>query len=65
MQGDVSIELVEERNPITNQDRQDRITNLVSEPEAKALAGNFTTSDKPDATEHGPQALLHELREIT
>ena len=29
MEGDVSVELLEERYPITNQDRQDRITNFV------------------------------------
>lgn len=29
MQGDVSVELVEEWDPLTNQDRQDRITNFV------------------------------------
>jgi len=29
MQSDVSVELLEERYPIANQDRQDRITNLV------------------------------------
>jgi hypothetical protein len=29
MEGDVSVELVEERYPIANQDRQDRITNFI------------------------------------
>ncbi|KAF5408822.1 MAG: hypothetical protein Udaeo2_09870 [Candidatus Udaeobacter sp.] len=29
MEGDVSVELLEERSPIANQDRQDRITNFV------------------------------------
>ena len=29
MEGDVSVELLEEWDPITNQDRQDRITNFV------------------------------------
>jgi hypothetical protein len=29
MEGDISVELLEEWDPITNQDRQDRITNLV------------------------------------
>jgi hypothetical protein len=29
MEGDVSVELLEEWNPITNQDRQDRVTNFV------------------------------------
>jgi len=29
MQGDVSVELLEELDPITNQDRQDRIANFV------------------------------------
>ena len=30
MESDVSVELLEERYPIANQDRQDRITNFVS-----------------------------------
>jgi hypothetical protein len=29
MKGDVSVELLEEWNPITNQDRQDRIANFI------------------------------------
>ena len=29
MEGDVSVEFLEERDPITNQDRQDRIANFV------------------------------------
>jgi hypothetical protein len=29
VEGDVSVELLEEPDPITNQDREDRITNLV------------------------------------
>jgi hypothetical protein len=64
MEGDVSVELLEERYPIANQDRQDRIANFVGQPEAKAFAGDCTASNKPDATERGPQAPIHELREI-
>jgi hypothetical protein len=29
MESDVSVELLEESDPLTNQDRQDRITNFV------------------------------------
>ena len=65
VEGDVSIELVEEGDPIANQDRQDRIANFVGEPETHAFAGNHTAPNKPDRTERGPQALIHELREIT
>jgi hypothetical protein len=64
MEGDVSVELLEERYPIANQDRQDRIANFVGQPETKAFAGDCTASNKPDATERGPQAPIHELREI-
>jgi len=55
MESDVSVELLEERYPIANQDRQDRITNFVGEPETKACAGNYTACNKPDGTERAPQ----------
>jgi hypothetical protein len=29
-------------NPATNQDRQDRITNFVGQPETKAFGGDYT-----------------------
>ena len=64
MEGDVSVELLEERYPIANQDRQDRITNFVGQSETKAFAGNYTASNKPDGTERGPQVPIHELRKI-
>src|SRR2546423_3520472 len=64
MEGDVSVELLEERDPIANQDRQDRIANFVGQPETKAFAGNYTASNKPDATEPGAQAPIHKLRKI-
>ena len=64
MEGDVPVELFEERDPIPNQDRQDRIANFVGQPETKAFGGDHTASDKPDGTERGPQAPIHELREI-
>ena len=44
MEGDVSFQLLEESYPIANQDRQDRITNFVGEPETKAFAGSYTAS---------------------
>ena len=40
MEGDVSVEFLEEWDPITNQDRQDRITNFVGQPETKAFGGD-------------------------
>jgi hypothetical protein len=64
MEGDVSVELLEELDPIADQDREDRITNFVGQPETKAVGGEYTASNKPDATEGGPQAPIHELREI-
>src|SRR5262249_25123620 len=64
MEGDIAVELVEEWYPVANQDRQDRIANFVRQPEAKAFAANYTAPHKPDATECGQQAPLHELRKI-
>jgi hypothetical protein len=64
MEGDVAVELVEEWDSIANQDRQDRINNFVGQSETKAFSGNRTASNKPDASERGPQAPVHELREI-
>src|SRR5262245_51982157 len=40
MKGDISVELLEEAGPITDQDWQDRITNFVGQPEAKTFATN-------------------------
>src|SRR2546428_12098921 len=64
MEGDVSVELLEEWDPITNQDRQDRIANFVGYPETKAFGGDHTASNKPDCTERGPYATIHELRNV-
>jgi hypothetical protein len=64
MEGDVSVKLLEEWDPIADQDRQDRIANFVGQPETKAFGGDYTASNKPDAMEPGPQAPIHELREI-
>jgi hypothetical protein len=64
MEGDVLVELLEKWNPITNQDRQDRIPNFVGQSETKAFGGDGTASNKPDGTERGPQPPIHELREI-
>src|SRR4030095_6952117 len=64
MEGDVSVELLEERNPIANQDRQDRIANFVGQPETKAFPGNYTPANEPDVTERGTQAPIYELRQI-
>jgi hypothetical protein len=59
MEGDVSVELLEEWDSITNQDRQDRIPNFVGQPETKALDGDCTAANKPDGTECGPQAPIY------
>src|SRR5947209_7213505 len=64
MEGDVSVELLEEWDPITDQDRQDRIANFVGQPETKAFGGDDAASDKPDGPEPGPQAPIHEPCEI-
>src|SRR5262249_17420026 len=64
VEGDVSVELLEERDSITDQDRQNRITNFVGQPATKALRGDCRPSDNPDGTEPGPQAPVHKLRQI-
>src|SRR5687768_9453637 len=64
MEGDVPVELLEEPDSITNQDRQYRIAHLVRQPETKAFGGDHPASHKPDGTEPGPQATIHELGEI-
>jgi hypothetical protein len=40
MKGDIFVELLEEADPITYQDWQDRITNFVGQPKAKAFTTN-------------------------
>jgi hypothetical protein len=42
MEGDIPVELLEEWDSIANQDRQDRITNFVRQPETKAFPGDYT-----------------------
>src|ERR1051325_8736873 len=64
MEGDVPVELLEERDPLTDQDRQDRKPELVGQAETQAFGGDDTASDKPDAAERGPQPPGHERREI-
>src|SRR5262245_4419842 len=64
MEGDVSVELIEEGNSVTNQDRHDRVTNFVGQPETKAFAGNDTAANEPDAPEPRAQAAVHERRKI-
>jgi hypothetical protein len=64
MEGDISVELFEEGDSVADQDRQDRITNFVGEPETEALARNHTSSYEPNIIECGPQAPIHELLEV-
>src|SRR4029078_3525061 len=64
MKRDVPVELLEEPNPVTNQDRQNRITNLVRQPATKAFARNDTASDEPDAVKARSEAIVDEIREI-
>lgn len=64
MEGDVAAGLPEERDPVANQDRQDRVAHFVDQPETKALGGEGPASDEPDAAERGTQARIHELGEI-
>src|SRR5204863_1701648 len=64
MERDVAAEAFEERDPISDQDRQDGIIDFVGQPETKAFAGDCTTADEPDVAERRSQTLLYELREI-
>src|SRR5262245_43468770 len=61
---DVPVELLEEGDPVADQDRQDRVAHLVGQPETKTLARDDATSDEPDRAEARPQALIDELREV-
>ena len=48
MEANITVESIEERNALANQDRHDRVPNFVGEAEAKVFAGNRATSNKPD-----------------
>ena len=64
MEGYISVELLEEWDSIANQDRQDRITYFDRQPETKAFALDYTAPNKLDGTDRGPNAPIHELRDI-
>jgi hypothetical protein len=64
MEGDVSIEILKESDPIANQDWKDRIANFVGQPPTKAFGGEHTAANKPDITERRAQASIDELRQI-
>jgi hypothetical protein len=64
MEGDVALKPFEERGPIANEDRQDRIPNFVNQPEAKTRTTKTCASNNPDGSELGAQSPIHELREI-
>src|SRR5262245_3617561 len=64
MERDIPVEFLEESDSIANQDRQDRVTHFVRQPETKAFAGDDAAPNKPDGAEHGPQAPVHEQRQI-
>src|SRR6185295_19728045 len=64
MEGDIPVEPLEEGNSLANQDRQNRITHFVCQPETQAIAADCTAPNDPDATERRPQAAIHELRKI-
>ncbi len=65
MQGNVSVEPFDEGNSLTSQDRNDRLANLVGEPEPKAFAGNRAASNDPDTPESRLQSLIHQPREVS
>jgi hypothetical protein len=61
---DVPVEPVEEADPITDQNRQNRVTHLIGKPETQAFRGNDAASGEPDGTKPGPQMFVDELCEI-
>ena len=65
MKGDVFVEVLEKSDPLANQDRRDRIINLIGEAETEAFTRNCTAPNKPDVTEPGSKTLVHELGQIT
>ena len=53
MEDDIPAELLEKWYAVADQDRQDRLTNLVSQSAAKTFAGDGPTPP----TNHGPKPL--------
>jgi hypothetical protein len=64
MERDISIELLEERDSVANQDRQDRISKFVCKPETKTFAADCTVANEPNVTELGSRVRIDELRKI-
>lgn len=64
MEGNVPAEVIEKRDPVADQDGQDRITNFVSQSTTQTFSGDGPAADKPDAAERRPESLVHEPREI-
>ncbi len=64
MQWDVAAEVLEERDTVADQHRQNGISNFVGEPATKAFAAYCAASDELDAGERRPEAFIHERREI-
>src|SRR5690606_25330033 len=64
VEGDVGAELLEERDAVADEDRQDRVAQLVGEAEAQACGGGGAAADEPDVAEARAQALVHERREV-
>src|SRR5262249_24476519 len=65
MQRHVSVELVEERDPLADRDRHDRIANVIGQPETQAIGRKRTAAHEPDAAVCGLEPSVHELREVT
>ena len=64
MESHIVLQPVEEPDAIPDQDRKDRVTKLIRQPEPEAFAGDRTASDKPDAAELRPEPSVHELRQV-
>src|SRR5947209_4159478 len=64
MERHVSAKVLEERDPVTDQDGQNRVAYFVGYLKAKALRGDRTSSNEPNAVESGAQTPIHELCEI-
>src|SRR5689334_7046562 len=64
MEKDVSIQVFEKSNSISNQDWQDRIADFVGQTKTKTFAGNNAAPNNPDAAKVRPKAVIYQSREI-
>src|SRR5437762_11692660 len=57
---DVFVELLEKGDAVTDQNREDRVTDFVGQAEAKAFTRHRAASHKPDAAEGWLEPSIHQ-----